>query len=380
MDNFIANRESIIRAQFEESLYLIKYLQSQTGLLASIADEMARAFRCGKKVLLCGNGGSAADAQHIAAELTGKFYYNRKPLPAVALTVNTSILTAIANDFGYDQVFSRQVQSLANEGDVVIGISTSGNSRNVILALQEARQLGAITVAFSGNGGSLRQTADYALCIPSEDTPRIQEAHIACGHMICYLVEESLFGKGNNAPAVFLDRDGTIVRDVPYCSKPGDLELLPGAGRSIKLLNDAGFKVILITNQSGISRGYFSEETLKDIHRKLKTDLNRFEAHLDGIYYCPHHPDQGCNCRKPKAGLILQAAREHGLDLASSFMIGDKIQDVEAGAVAGCKCILIDSGTAVNGDHIDLKSSLVAGSLAEAVRNVSGIKEGMLVK
>jgi D-sedoheptulose 7-phosphate isomerase len=380
MDNFIANRELIIRAQFEESLYLIKYLQSETGLLTNIADEMARAFRSGKKVLLCGNGGSAADAQHIAAELTGKFYYNRKPLPAVALTVNTSILTAIANDFGYDQVFSRQVQSLVNQGDVVIGISTSGNSRNVILALQEARQLGAIIVALSGRGGSLRQTADYALCIPSEDTPRIQEAHIACGHMICYLVEEALFGKGKNSPAVFIDRDGTIARDVPYCSRPEDLELLPGAGRAIKLLNEAGFKVILITNQSGVSRGYFSEETLKNIHCKLKADLNRFEAHLDGIYYCPHHPDQGCDCRKPKAGLILQAAREHGLDLTRSFMIGDKIQDVEAGLAAGCKCILIGPGTAANGDEVDLKSSLVAGSMAEAVYNILGIKEGVLVK
>jgi D-sedoheptulose 7-phosphate isomerase len=200
MDNSLVDRESNLKAQFEESLKIIRYLKTQSGLLIKIADEMTRAFRRGNKVLLCGNGGSAADAQHIAAELTGKLYFNRKPLPALALTVNTSILTAIANDFGYDQVFIRQVQALVCRGDVIFGISTSGSSRNVILAMREARQSGAVTVAFSGVVGELRQIADYALCIPSEDTPRIQEAHIACGHMICYLVEEALFGPGNNPP------------------------------------------------------------------------------------------------------------------------------------------------------------------------------------
>jgi D-sedoheptulose 7-phosphate isomerase len=188
------DQETVTKVQLQHNIELIKYLQSEAKLLIAIAGELTRAFSHGHKVLIFGNGGSAADAQHIAAELTGKFYLDRRPLPAIALTVNTSSLTAIANDYGYDRIFVRQLQSLVNSGDVVIGISTSGNSHNVVLAMEEARRGGAVTVAFTGRGGQIKEITDYALCIPSGDTPRIQEAHITAGHIICYLVEESLFG------------------------------------------------------------------------------------------------------------------------------------------------------------------------------------------
>lgn len=141
--------------------------------------------------------------------------------------------------------------------------------------------------------------------------------------------------------AVFLDRDGTIARDVPYCSRPEDLELLPGVGEAIRLLNESGYMVVIITNQSGIARGYFTEEMLGKIHQKLKDDLAKFGAHIDAIYYCPHHPDDGCDCRKPKPGLALQAAKEHHIDLIQSFFIGDKLQDIEAGHLASGKTVLI---------------------------------------
>lgn len=144
--------------------------------------------------------------------------------------------------------------------------------------------------------------------------------------------------------AVFLDRDGTIAKDVPYCSRPEDFELLPGAGTAIRLLNERGLKVIIITNQSGIARGYFTEEVLERIHHKMRRDLERFGAHIDAIYYCPHHPDDGCQCRKPKPGLIHQAARDHGVELSKSFFIGDKPLDIEAGHSAGCKVVLISDG------------------------------------
>ncbi len=144
----------------------------------------------GKKLLLFGNGGSAADAQHIAAELTGRYKSERRGLPAIALTTDTSALTAIGNDYGYKEIFKRQVEALANEGDVVIGISTSGNSKNVIKALKKAKKLGCKTIGFSGrDGGKMNTVCDINIVVPSDDTPRIQEMHILIGHIICQSVD-----------------------------------------------------------------------------------------------------------------------------------------------------------------------------------------------
>jgi D-sedoheptulose 7-phosphate isomerase len=167
--------------------------------ISIIAEAIIRAYQAGKKVLLFGNGGSAADAQHIACELAGKFYLDRTPLPAIALTTNTSSLTAIGNDYGYEEVFSRQLKALVKEGDIVIGISTSGNSPNVLRGVEEAKRLRATTIAFTGRGGKLKELADYVLSVPSLDSPRIQEAHITAGHIICYLVEQALFGNRKSA-------------------------------------------------------------------------------------------------------------------------------------------------------------------------------------
>ena len=145
-------------------------------------------------MLFCGNGGSAADAQHIAAELSGRFYFDRAPLFAEALHVNTSYLTAVANDYSYDVVYERMVQSKGAEGDVLVGISTSGNSKNVVLAMKEAQRMGMVTIGFTGEaGGEMRNYSDILINIPSTDTPRIQECHILVGHIICELTEASLF-------------------------------------------------------------------------------------------------------------------------------------------------------------------------------------------
>lgn len=188
------DREADIIKQIGDSIDLKRHLQKEAKTLIAIAEQVAQALGKGKKVLLFGNGGSAADAQHIACELEGKFYRDRNSLPAIALTTNTSSLTAIANDYGYETVFARQIRGLVSKGDVVIGISTSGSSPSVLLGIKEAKQCGAVTVAFTGQGGKLRDLADYVLSIPSKDTPRIQETHITAGHIICYLVEEALFG------------------------------------------------------------------------------------------------------------------------------------------------------------------------------------------
>jgi D-sedoheptulose 7-phosphate isomerase len=155
---------------------------------------IASAFEKGNRVWFCGNGGSAADAQHLAAEFSGRFYKNRKALPAEALHCNTSYLTAVANDYSYDVIYSRLIDGIANEGDVVVGLSTSGNSPNIMNAFETAKAKKVITVGFTGaSGGKMKGVSDHLFNVPSTDTPRIQESHIMIGHIICELVEEKLF-------------------------------------------------------------------------------------------------------------------------------------------------------------------------------------------
>jgi len=190
----VVDKKANITRQIKDNITLQNHLIEETDSLIAIAEQLVLAFKSGNTVFLFGNGGSAADAQHIASELTGKFILDRESLPAIALTTNTSNLTAIANDFGYDTVFARQIQGLVKKGDIVIGISTSGESPNVIQGIEEATLRGAVTVAFTGHGRRLKTLVDYSLCIPSNISPRIQEAHITAGHIICYLVEQALYG------------------------------------------------------------------------------------------------------------------------------------------------------------------------------------------
>src|SRR3989475_8081399 len=161
--------------------------------IIEMAHMMAIALRQGRKVVFFGNGGSAADAQHISAELVGKFKRTRPPLRALALTTNTSILTAVGNDFGFDEIFSRQVHAILEKGDVAVGISTSGRSKNVILGVQEAARMGAKTIALTGgDGGSLAPLCDHKVIVPSTDTQRIQECHIMIGHVVCELIDDTV--------------------------------------------------------------------------------------------------------------------------------------------------------------------------------------------
>ena len=162
--------------------------------VATVSEILVNALKQGNKLLLFGNGGSAADAQHIAAELVGRFAFDRPALPALALSVNSSCVTAIGNDYGFDQVFSRQIEALARSGDVAVGISTSGNSANVLRAMSTAKKIGLKTIALTGrSGGSLKHAVDYCICAPSNETPRIQECHILIGHIISELVEREIF-------------------------------------------------------------------------------------------------------------------------------------------------------------------------------------------
>ena len=190
------HKETLISDYIERSIQAKKELkETRVEVIARIAGLIVDAYRQGKKVVWFGNGGSAADAQHLACELVSRFYLARKALASIALTTNTSELTAIANDYDFDQIFARQVEALVNQGDIVIGISTSGNSPNVIEGLKKAKRLGAVTVAFTGaGGGKLKGNVDFLLDVPSKITPHIQESHIMIGHIICCLVEKELFG------------------------------------------------------------------------------------------------------------------------------------------------------------------------------------------
>ncbi len=168
-------------------------LKEQAGSIIAIVNVIVKAIKDGKKILIFGNGGSAADAQHIAAELVGRFKKERPPIPAIALTTNTSSITAISNDYGYEVSFKRQLEALAVRGDIIIGISTSGNAANVYEALKYAKDKGLTVITMTGkDGGRIRELAEIALKVPSGNTPRIQESHILAGHIICELVEESL--------------------------------------------------------------------------------------------------------------------------------------------------------------------------------------------
>lgn len=194
--------EQIVQENIAASISVKQEILDDADLLAQIAiagGRLSRALRGGRRAFLMGNGGSAADSQHIAAEMVGRYRMERRALPVMALTVNTSCLTAIGNDYGYDVVFARQIEALAGPGDVAIGISTSGNSRNVLLAMQAARDSNVRTIGLTGrNGGHLRAAAELCLCMPSDDTPRIQEAHILIGHILSEIIEQELFGAERN--------------------------------------------------------------------------------------------------------------------------------------------------------------------------------------
>ncbi|WP_028665512.1 D-sedoheptulose-7-phosphate isomerase [Runella zeae] len=191
----MTNIQAIVQASIDTKTRVLAD-ETLLGTVAQVAEAMTTAFQNGKKVLFCGNGGSAADAQHLAAEFSGRFYYDRPPLFSEALHVNSSYVTAVGNDYSYDVIYSRLVQAMGREGDVLVGISTSGNSTNVVKALEVANELGMITVAMTGEtGGKMKDVSKFLINIPSKDTPRIQECHILLGHVMCEIVEANVFPK-----------------------------------------------------------------------------------------------------------------------------------------------------------------------------------------
>jgi D-sedoheptulose 7-phosphate isomerase len=194
---------SLLKSNLESSLDVhTRFINSCLPALGEAAETLVSAYRAGRKALFFGNGGSAADAQHLAAEFVGRYLRERRPLPAIALNVNTSVVTAIGNDYGYQEIFARQLEALGVAGDVAIALSTSGTSANVVEAVRRARRLGLGTIALTGaSGGALKGLVDTLIAVPSEDTPRIQECHILAGHALCDAVESMISAKHTEAAA-----------------------------------------------------------------------------------------------------------------------------------------------------------------------------------
>lgn len=317
-------------------------------ILAAATDAVIQAYRKDHKVLTCGNGGSAADAQHIAAELSGKFFFDRQPLFAEALHVNTSYMTAVANDYSYNDVFARLVRAQGRPGDVLLALSTSGSSPNVVKALEEARRRKMITVGFTGQRpNNMEDLCDYLVAVPSMVTPRIQEAHITLGHVMCEMIENRMFSV--DAPAIFLDRDGVINEKKPegdYVTSVSEFSILPGVFEAIKLFNDSGYLVVVITNQQCIGKGMVSPDTVGAIHEHMKSEVRRHGGSIDTVYMCPHTAAENCSCRKPAPGLIEMAVRDYrrkgvSIDMTRSYMIGDSEKDIIAGEKAGLHTVRI---------------------------------------
>ena len=193
MKNFVTNQ---IKKSIEVKQQILENEDISETIL-KVGEVLVEVYKNGNKLLIAGNGGSAADAQHIAGELVSKFYFDRPALPAIALTTDTSIITAIGNDYGYEKLFSRQIEANGVKGDAFLGISTSGNSKNIIEGLKKAKEKGLITIGLTGeSGGKMKNLCDYCICVPSNETPRIQESHILIGHILCSIIEEAIFGKG----------------------------------------------------------------------------------------------------------------------------------------------------------------------------------------
>ena len=340
-------------------------LSQQEQTISGIADIIFASYKKGRQTFVMGNGGSASTASHCALGFEKQSQVEGKPrLKSKSLTDNIGLLTAWANDVNYDSVFIEQLKNELEKGDVVIGISASGNSPNILQATQYSKAKGAITIGFTGfGGGRLRQLADECIVLSSRDYGQVEDAHLAVTHILSGMLKEKIANSLNKA--VFIDRDGTIAKDVHYCRRPEDFVLFHNTAKAIKMLNQTGFKVIVITNQSAVARGYTTEKTLSKIHQKMEEELAKEGAWVDGIYYCPHHPDDNCECRKPKPKLVLEAARDFNIDLKESFVVGDLWMDIDLGKKVGCKTILVG-----NSPSSEVKADNTALDLLEAARTI----------
>lgn len=332
-----------------------------------IKDILLGAYGKDRKIFIMGNGESAATASHFACDLakgSTEKDNSRKRFKVIALTDNVPILTAWANDTSYENIFLEQLKNLLDTGDVVIGISASGNSRNILKAIEYANTQEALTIGFTGfRGGKLKSMIKECLIVPSHSMEQIEDVHLILQHLICSWLRMILSSR-----VVFLDRDGVICKDRDdYVKSWDEFVWLPKAREALKRLNDNHHIAIVVTNQAGVSRGFSSRQAVEDIHCRMTKSVSEAGGRIERVYYCPHKPEDGCDCRKPKPGLFFQAARDFSIDLKKSYLIGDKISDIEAGHSVGCTTIMIKNGENTGNTKGESRADYTASDLSEAV-------------
>lgn len=335
--------------------------------IEKIKDILLEAHRKDKKVFIMGNGGSAATASHFACDLakeTARKDDSRKRFKAIALTDNVPLLTAWANDTAYENIFLEQLKSLLDAGDVVIAISGSGNSRNIIKAVEYANAQKALTIGLTGfRGGKLKGMVQECLIVPSHSMEQIEDVHLILEHILCSWLRAIFLSR-----VVFLDRDGVICRDRDdYVKSWHEFVWIPGAREALKRLNDNHYMTIVVTNQAGVARGITSQQAVEDIHERMAREVSQVGGKIERVYYCPHKPEDKCDCRKPKAGLLLKAARDFAFNPKKSYLVGDKISDIEAGHRLGCTTIMIKNGENRGNSTGKNRADYTVSDLAEAV-------------
>ena len=347
--------------------------------VARVVDELHQARLRRATVFVCGNGGSAATASHMVNDLAkGATVQGLPRFRAIGLQDNLPLLTAWSNDDGYDRAYAEILRNLARPGDLLVAISCSGASANVLTAAALARELGVCVIALVGRpDAKLLALADLAIVAPVPDAEeetcgrcieQEEDLHLLLEHGIvlalrqigeAYLVPSMLLANGRGASAqrlevaaqvplrraVFLDRDGVINANRPdHVTAWEQFEFLPGALEATRRLAELNVPVVVVTNQACISRGLVDMQVVESMHLRLMNEVARLGGRIDGVIWCPHHPDQGCQCRKPEPGMLHYAAGVLRLDLSRSVLIGDALSDVEAAVAAGCHPHMVLSG------------------------------------
>lgn len=331
------------------AVYLDGMVEAIRGIdessVAGCFDALWSAWEQDRTVFVIGNGGSASTASHMANDLAKQAHVpGRKPLRAHALTDSVEALTAIANDAGYENVFAAQLKTHARAGDLLILISCSGNSPNLVKAIEVAKRLGLSTLAFGGlDGGRTRDLCDHYVHVRSYDYGHIETAHVLIEHLLTKLLLD--VARASSKPTVLVDRDGVLVRNRDdYVKNLREMEILPGALEALAVLSKKDHRVFVVTNQSAIGRGLTTFAKVNRIHSHLAREVRRFGGEIEAFLVCPHTPDDGCDCRKPAPGLLFQARDRYGVDLDTAVMIGDFQTDIQAARAAGCISIRVLDG------------------------------------
>lgn len=362
--------------------YLEKLQEELTRLcdedIEKVVDVFLQAYHRGQTIFIMGNGGSASTASHFCNDINkGTLVPNKdgKRFKAIALTDNIPLLTAWSNDSSYEDCFVEQLRSLHNHGSVVLGISGSGNSENVLRAMRFARDNGSTTIGFTGfDGGKMKDLVDIPIVVPSHLMARVEDIHMILCHVITHSIRDEII---RGRKTVFIDRDGVINHNIDgdYVRNWQDFRFLPGALEAIKRLTDNNCDIHIISNQAGVGKGLMTQEQLDEIHDQMVKIVEAHGGKIAGVHVCTHRADENCDCRKPKPGLLYQAVGgRHSVFPNGCFVVGDALTDVKVGRSVGAKTFLVLTGRGK--DQLRLlnqdtcRPDWIVPSLAEAVERI----------